>query len=259
MDNKATILLIDDNEEILETVSAELSDLYKILTAVDGKEGLEILSQEAVQLVISDIMMPVMDGYELCRQIKSNFNYSHIPVILLTAKNTLKSKIQGLEQGADAYIEKPFDIEYLLVQVANLLANRSKLRNYFTQSPLTHIKSIAHSKSDERFLEQLKTEIFSRLGNEDLEIEHLAATFNMSRTTFFRKIKALSGLTPVEFINLTRLKKAAELLAEDEYKIFEIAFMVGFGSQTSFGRSFTRQFGITPSEFQKRKREEIGL
>jgi len=254
MEMKASILLIDDNEEILDTVSAELLDLYNVITARDGEEGLQVLSREAVQLIISDVMMPGIDGYELCRQIKSSFEYSHIPVILLTAKNTLKSKIQGLEQGADAYIEKPFDMEYLHVQIANLLANRNKLRDYFLQSPLTHIKSIAHSKSDERFLEKLKTEILSRLGNQDLEVEQLASTINMSRTTFFRKIKALSGLTPVEFINLTRLKKAAELLAADDYKVFEIAFMVGFGSQTGFGRSFFRQFGVTPKEFQKQKR-----
>ena len=131
---KPVLLLVDDNEEILDFLSEDLNEKYTVLKALNGQEALACLTREPVQLVISDIMMPVMDGYELCRNIKSNFEYSHIPVILLTAKNTLQSKIEGLELGADAYIEKPFSPEHLQVQIANLLSNRNKIREYFASS-----------------------------------------------------------------------------------------------------------------------------
>jgi two-component system cell cycle response regulator len=243
------ILLVDDNEEILDFLSTDLSDKYHVLTSLNGKEALEILSKETVHLIISDIMMPVMDGYELCSAIKTNIDYSHIPVILLTAKNNLQSKIEGLEHGADAYIEKPFSPEYLHVQISNLLINRNKIKEHFANSPLAHIKSMAYSKADEQFLEELNNVIYENIENAELDVEQLARKMNMSRPTFYRKIKAVSDLTPNELINLARLKRAAELLAESNYKVYEVASMVGYNSQTNFGRSFLKQFGITPRDY----------
>jgi Response regulators consisting of a CheY-like receiver domain and a winged-helix DNA-binding domain len=253
---KPVILLVDDNEDILDFVSGDLDEKYTVLTALNGQDALTLLQQEPVQLVISDIMMPVMDGYELCRNIKSNFEFSHIPVILLTAKNTLQSKIEGLEQGADAYIEKPFSPEHLQVQIANLLANRNKIREYFASSPLVHIKTMAYSKADEQFLEKLNEVIYRNIENMELSVDQLADIMNMSRATLYRKIKAISDLTPNELINVTRLKKAAELLAEYDYKVYEVAEMTGFSSQTHFGRNFTKQFGISPLEYMNMKKAE---
>jgi DNA-binding response OmpR family regulator len=246
---KPTILLVDDNEEILEFIENELNEKYTILKAINGQAALEILKHEVVQLIISDIMMPVMNGLELCKIIKTNFEYSHIPVILLTAKNTLQSKIEGLETGADAYIDKPFSPEFLLVQIANLLANRAKIKEYFVSSPLVHIKSMAHSKPDEVFLEKVNEAIFNNMEDAELDVEKLAKLMNMSKPTLYRKIKSISDLTPNELINITRLKKAAELLVEGKYKIYEVADMTGYGSQTNFGRNFLKQFGMTPSEY----------
>jgi DNA-binding response OmpR family regulator len=243
------ILLIDDNEEILDFLSGDLGDKYNILTTTSAINALEILNKETVHLVISDVMMPEMDGFQLCKKIKTNIDYSHIPVILLTAKNTLQSKIEGLEHGADAYIEKPFSPEYLQVQIANLLMNRNKVKEYFANSPLAHIKSMAHSKADEEFLDELNNVIYENIENAELDVEQLAKKMNMSRPTFYRKIKVVSDLTPNELINLARLKKAAELLAEGNYKIYEVAGMVGYNSQTNFGRSFLKQFGITPRDY----------
>ncbi|MGN6213939.1 response regulator transcription factor [Parafilimonas sp.] len=243
------ILLVDDHEDILEFISNDLSDKYTVLTALNGKQALDILNAETVHLVISDVMMPVLDGFQLCREIKTNIDFSHIPVILLTAKNTLQSKIEGLEHGADAYIEKPFSPEYLQVQIANLLINRNKIKEHFANSPLVHIKSMAHSKADEEFLEELNNIIYANIENASLDVEQLARKMNMSRPTFYRKIKLVSDLTPNELINLARLKKAAELLAEGNYKIYEVAEMVGYNSQTNFGRSFLKQFGITPRDY----------
>jgi two-component system, cell cycle response regulator len=250
---KPYILLVDDNEEILDFLSDELSEKYSILTAFNGQEAMEILQEEAVHLVVSDVMMEVMDGFELCRRIKTNFEYSHIPVILLTAKNSLQSKIEGLEIGADAYIEKPFSPEHLQVQIANLISNRNKIKDYFAKSPLVHIKSMAYSRADEVFLEHLHEVIQQNLENPDLDVEHLAKQMNMSRPTLYRKIKAISDLTPNELIHISRLKKAAELLATTDFKIYEVADMVGYNSQNNFGRGFLKQFGMPPTEYQKIK------
>jgi DNA-binding response OmpR family regulator len=250
------VLLIDDNEEILEFIEHELNERYAIIKALNGRDALHMLKEEAVQLIVCDIMMPVMDGFELCKIIKSDFEYSHIPVILLTARNTLQSKIEGLELGADAYIEKPFSPDYLRVQIANLLANRAKIKEYFASSPLVHIKSMAYSKADELFLEKVNEAIHGNIEDTGFDVEKLARLVNMSRPTLYRKIKMISDLTPNELINITRLKKAAELLAEGHYRIYEITDMVGYGSQTNFGRNFLKQFGMTPSEYLLNRQQE---
>ncbi|MDO9375749.1 MAG: response regulator [Ferruginibacter sp.] len=250
------ILLVDDNEEILEFLERTLSSKYAIIKAEDGRQALQALETAAVQLVISDVMMPVMDGFELCKIIKTTIEYSHIPVILLTAKNTIQSKVEGLELGADAYIEKPFSKEHLQAQIASLLNNRNMVREYFANSPLVHIKSMAHSKADERFLETLNDTICKNMEDVNLDVEKLAKIMNMSRITLYRKIKDISVLTPIEVINITRLKKAAELLAEGDHKIYEISYMVGFSSQSNFARNFQKQFNITPTEYMHSKQGE---
>lgn len=250
------LLLVDDNEEILDFLERILQQKYTILRAMDGAQALQLLETEAVQLIVSDVMMPVMDGFELCKTIKSNFEYSHIPVILLTAKNTIQSKVQGLELGADAYIEKPFSKEHLMAQIASLLANRNSIREFYASSPLVHIRSMAHTKEDEQFLEKLHAAICKNIEDTEMDVEKLAKAMNMSRITLYRKIKAISVLTPLEVITITRLKKAAELLAEGTYKIYEISDLVGFSSQSNFTRSFQKQFGITPSEYLHSKQSE---
>lgn len=250
------ILLVDDEEEILAFLERILNTRYQIFKAANGQDALAILAAEAVQLVVSDVMMPDMDGFELCKKIKSDFEHSHIPVILLTARNTLQAKVEGLELGADAYIEKPFSKEHLLAQIASLLANRNMVREFFASSPLVHIKSMAHSKADERFLETLHETINRNMEDAGLDVEKLAKIMNMSRITLYRKIKAIANLTPVELINITRLKKAAELLADGENKIYEISYMAGFSSQSNFSRNFLKQFKMTPTEYMHLKQAE---
>lgn len=249
-----TILIVDDNEEIVEFVTSILLADYTILSAENGEAAIAILHSEAVDLVISDVMMPVMDGFELCKRIKTTFEISHIPVILLTAKNTLQSKIEGLETGADAYIEKPFSPAHLKVQMANLLMNRHKIREYFASTPLVHINTIAHTREDETFLENIHNCILREIENTELDVEHLSRAVNMSRVSLYRKIKAISDLTPHELINITRLKKAAELLSTQQYKIYEVAMMVGYKSQTHFGKNFIKQFGMSPSQYVLQKK-----
>jgi len=255
-EGRSTILLVEDNNEILEFIAGELGRDYTLLRAHNGSEALERLKDEAIQLVISDVMMPVMGGFELCEAIKSNFEHSHIPVILLTAKNTLQSKVEGLEKGADAYIEKPFSMVHLQAQIGSLLTNRNKIKQYFASSPLVHIKTIAYSKWDETFLVKLTEYIDQNISNLELSVEHLAKTMNMSKPTFYRKIKALSNLSPNELINITRLKKAAQWLSTGDYKVYEVAEMAGYSVHANFSRDFMKQFGISPSDYMHQKRSK---
>lgn len=245
--DKPLLLLVEDNQEILYYMQKELSVKYHTLLAANGIEALEILKEKTVQLVISDIMMPLMDGIELCRKIKTDLNYSHIPIILLTAKNSLQSKIEGLEVGADAYIEKPFSFEHLLAQIDNLMSNRKSIREHFAHYPLAHIQGIASSKTDKEFLEQLNDAIYAHITDDKLDVDQLSSIMNMSKATLYRKIKGLSELTPNELINITRLKKAAELLASGNHKVNEVAYMVGYSHPSNFTRDFQKQFGIIPS------------
>jgi two-component system cell cycle response regulator len=251
-----TILIVDDEEEILAFLERILSTKYTVYKAENGQEALSLLSREAVQLVVSDVMMPEMDGFALCRAIKGAFEFSHIPVILLTAKNTIQAKVEGLELGADAYIEKPFSKEHLLAQMASLINNRSMIREYFASSPLIHMKAMAYAKSDEQFLETLQETIDTNLEDADLDVEKLARILNITRITLYRKIKAITNMTPVELINVTRLKKAAALLMQGDYKMYEVADMVGFSSQSNFARSFHKQFGMSPTDYLHTKQAE---
>ena len=252
---RPAVLIVDDNTEILDFISDDLSEQFEILTATTALQALEILEHEVVQLVVTDIMMPGMDGFELCEKIKSDLNSCHIPVILLTSKTNIQSKIEGLELGADAYVEKPFSPDFLLAQISSLIKNRSTLKAYFSSSPLIHINSIAHSRADELFLQKLQSAIHKNINNPELDVELIADEMNISRPTLYRKIKLISDLSPNELINVTRLKKAAELLNDGDLKIYEISELVGYSSQTHFGRNFSKQFGMSPTEYiQQRKR-----
>lgn len=246
---KTTILVVEDNEDLLQFITKELLPFYVVFNANNGEAALEVIHNENISLVISDIEMPVMDGITLCKKIKTNLETSHIPVILLTAKNSLKSQIDGLEVGADSYIAKPFSMEYLKVQSLNLIENRKQIMKYYASSPLSHIKSIAHNKTDEAFLKKLDEEIIKNITDQNLSVESLSEIMNMSRSTLYRKIKDISDLSPNELINIVRLKKAAELLLNEDYKMYEIAEMVGYKSQTSFGRNFQKHFKMSPSDY----------
>lgn len=244
-----SILIIDDNEDILEFLSVILGESYKLHLAPNGEVAQTILDNEIVHLIISDIMMPGIDGFELCRLIKANVEYCHIPIILLTSKNTYKAHIEGLEVGADAYIQKPFSSELLQVQIANLLKNRRKIKDHFASSPFDDVRVMAHSKTDEAFLKKLDEYIRANIKDPNIDIDKLAEHMFLSRTTFYRKIKSLSSLSPKELIDITRLKKAASLIAENELSFYEISKMVGYSSQSLFSRNFQKYFKMTPNEY----------
>ena len=246
-----TLLVVEDSLEMQAFVAKQLSSEYQVLTAVNGVEALKVLEEYTVNLVISDIMMPEMDGLELCEHLKSELDYSHIPIILLTAKTTLQAKIEGMKLGADVYIEKPFSVEYLKVCVSNLLSNREKLRVSFAHSPFVQANSMAMTKADEAFLKTLKEVVVANMQNSEFCLDDMASLLNMSRSSLNRKIKGILDLTPNDYIRLERLKKAAQLLQEGECKINEVCYMTGFNTPSYFTKCFQKQFGVLPKDFIK--------
>ena len=243
------ILVVEDDPEMQSFISSQLGNAYSVMNASNGKETLKILSENTISLVVSDVMMPEMNGFELCRTLKTNIEYSHIPIILLTAKATIQSKIEGIELGADDYIEKPFSTEYLLARIANLLSNQEKLRQAFTSSPFVNAQTIALTKADEAFLEKLTEVIKSNISEPEFNVDILAEKMNMSRSSLHRKIKGIAQITPNEFIQLERLKMAAQLIQSQEYKINEVCYIVGFNSSSYFAKCFQKQFGVLPKDF----------
>ena len=254
-DNRPTVLVVEDNPDMLTFVVRQLSRDYTVLTATNGAEALKVLDGNYVNLVISDVVMPVMDGFELCKTIKSDLNYSHIPVILLTAKTNIQSKIEGMELGADAYIEKPFSVEYLQACASNLIQNREKLRQAFAESPFIAANTMALTKADEEFIKRLNEVIQINYANPEFSMDDMADNLNMSRSNFYRKIKGVLDLSPNEFLRLERLKKAAQLLKEGENRVNEICYMVGFNSPSYFAKCFQKQFGVLPKDFVNSKEE----
>jgi DNA-binding response OmpR family regulator len=243
------ILTIEDNKEFQHLLYKQLSNNYQLVQCENGKEALEIIEKESVDIIICDIMMPVMDGLEFCKTIKEDLRFSHIPVILLTAKSNLESKIEGISSGADEYIEKPYTIEYLRARIDNLLENRRKIQEAFKKSPEIAFKTLTHSKADEDFLKRLIEIIYENLDNPELNIDKLANDMAISRSTLYRKIKNVSELSPNDFIQLIRLKRSAELIKENQYQISEIAYMTGFSSPNYFSKCFFNQFGVNPKDF----------
>lgn len=249
--SRHTLLLVEDSAEMRAYLAGELSDEYNIVTAANGQDAVEKLQEERIDLVVSDIMMPLMDGCQLCNYIKTNMEYSHLPVLLLTAAVGMETRLQTLEVGADGYIEKPFPIALLRANIASLFKNRDIAYKQFTDSPLTHFNSVNSSKMDEEFMEKLHGIVMKHMAEQDLSIETLTTLIGTSKSTLYRKVKANTGLNINEYIRLCRLKQAAEMLSSQKYRVNEVAYMVGFSSPSYFATSFQKQFNISPSAFVK--------
>lgn len=243
------MLIVDDNEDMLNFLSSHFQTSYTIVTAVDGVNALNKLKEQEVALIISDWMMPNMNGIDLCKAVRNNQLTSHIPFILLTAKTDTEAKITSMNCGADAYIEKPFSLQYLEACIKNLLELRLQLRQKFSQMPTVSINSIAANQSDKVFLEKMNHLIEENLNNEELSVDFLAEKLCISRSGLFVKIKGLANTTPNEMIQIIRLKKAASLLLENQYRINEVSYMVGFNNPSYFSKCFQKQFGMKPGEY----------
>lgn len=248
-----SILIVEDNEDLNQFLVRYFKDDYAVMSTMNGAEAMKVLEHFSPDLIVSDIVMPEIDGLELCRFVKTNTLYSHIPVVLLTAITDIKFKIEGLEHGADAYLEKPFAVEHLEAQIINLIENREKLKANFISSPMTSIKTIGRNKADEAFLHDITNIIEANITKVEFSVDELAQEIGMSRSNLYRKVKGLSGLTPNDFIRLVKLKKAVKLMNDGEKRINEICYMVGFNTASYFAKCFKQQFGILPKDFVKGK------
>jgi len=254
----APILLVTTDPPVLYTLIRTLKGEFRPILAAKGKTALELLRIQPVQAIISDVILDDSTGFELCAKIRSNAAFSHIPVALLSEQNDLHAKVLILESGADAYIEKPLLPGLLIAQLRSLLNNRQHVRQHFVNSPLSTIDNITDAGADLEFRSTLNTAIEANLDNPELDIDMLARLMNISRATLYRKIKIISDVSPLEFIMLFRLKKAAFLLTERNLRIYEVAILTGFSSRGSFTRNFYRQFKQTPSDFARERITERG-
>lgn len=245
------MLIVEDNKEVREYIRTIFSDNYDIREADHGKDGWQIAVEENPDIIISDVMMPLLDGIAFCKALKSHVATSHIPVILLTARTSLIFEVEGLETGADDYIVKPFSPKVLQLKVRNLLRSREAFKNIFRDQKVLQIepKKVTLNSTDEKFVQQLLESVEENISNTDYSVETLNMDMGMSRTLLYKKLKALTGLSPNEFIRSIRLKRAAQLLEQNEMTVAEVTYEVGFQDLQYFRECFKKFFGVTPSEY----------
>ena len=245
-----TVMVVEDNDDFRHFLHRELSHIYnKVLVAKDGMEGALKAEEENPDLIVSDVMMPRMNGTDMCRRIKENIETSHIPVILLTAWSTDEGRTEGYKAGADAYIAKPFDMEVLLARISNLLEKQEKRKQDFSHSISLDPKTVTDSTPDEAFLNEVIGHIEKNIDNSEYTIDSLAGDVVMSRMSFYRKMKSLTGQTPADFIRTVRLKTAAKLLKEGNCNVSEACYRTGFASPQNFSKHFKEMFGVLPSQY----------
>ena len=254
-DNKRTILVVDDNEDMRSFLGNILGNEYRIIKASDGKEALASIEKDMPDIVITDLMMPNMDGLELTSHIKRSQDLNHIPVILLSAKSAIESRLEAMKEGADDYVIKPFEPEYLRARVKNLISQRIQLEANYRQ----RLMRLEPQKADEEniqsdtFLAKLLDIMDKQMENNTLTVDELVEDMGMGRTVFFNKLKSLTGLSPVEFIREMRIKRAAQLLEQKQYNITEVTYMVGMNDSRYFAKCFKATYGVTPSEYRRER------
>lgn len=248
--NRCTILLIEDDNDVREFLLSELENCFDLKVASDGKTGIAMAKELDVDLIVSDVMMPGMNGFELTKRLKNSFETSHIPIILLTALSTDENVLEGTESGADAYITKPFSPQLLMARILQLLNQREILRQKFGKEPQEIRSAMLSNEQDSLFVKRLDSIVYSRLGEQDLSVDKVAGLLHLGRTIFYKKVRGTTGYTPNEYIRVIRLRKAAELLKEGEKNVSEVAYAVGFDNPYYFSKCFKEQFGMPPSQYR---------
>ncbi|MEP0212689.1 MAG: response regulator, partial [Cellulophaga sp.] len=250
------LLIIDDNQDIRSFIKKGLGESYYVYEAENGEKGLELAKKFIPNIVITDLVMPVMDGIEFCNQIKSTQETSHIPVVMLTAKTSQEKEIEGLKTGADAYIRKPFDLELLELKLSNILNDREKLRKKFNREITLQPNEVTVTSSDETFLQNAIEIVEKHMMNSEFSVEMLVKEMNMSRSNLYLKIKELTGLSSSEFIRNIRLKRAVQLFEKSDLSVKEIMYMTGFNTASYFSKCFKKQFGVVPSKYIRINNED---
>ncbi len=250
--NKRKILIIEDDSEIRQLLREEIGIYFKVETAADGNTGLEKARTIEPDLIICDVLMPGVTGFDLSRKLKGDFATSHIPIILLTALNSPEKQLEGIENGADAYISKPFSIKYILARISKLIEQHDKLREKFSKEPQNMNETIYLTQRDKEFMTQVTEILEKNMTRSDFTIEEFASLMQISKTTFYSKVRGLTGLPPVEYLRISRLNKAAQLLSIDKgINVSEVAYQTGFNDPLYFSRCFKQHFGVSPSAYQK--------
>ena len=264
-DDRTSILIVEDNNELRHFLWNILSETYTVFEATNGEEGLKYAQQHIPDLIISDVMMPVMDGLDMVKTIKADHDTCHIPIIILSAKSSLDDRIAGLEQGIDDYITKPFSSTYLKTRILSLLRQRKQLQDLYlsklaehTQEENNNINEWEPSQPqvtpyDEQFMQQVMSFMEEQMDNTDITIDDFANKLMLSRTVFYRKLKSIVGLTPVDFVCEMRIKRAAQLIERSEYSFSQIAYMTGFSDPKYFSRRFKKIMGVTPTEYKEKE------
>ena len=247
--HKANLLIVDDNDEFRQFLCGELAEQYNIHQAANGEEALTVIAEQDIDLMVSDVMMPAMDGMTLCRRIKQDVNTSHVMVILLTARTAEESKIEGFRAGADDYLSKPFNMEMLQLRISHLLELRRQRNQDFLKGEDVEVEAVALNEIDQKFLRSAVEAIERHLSNEEYDIDALAADVCMSRSTLYRKLHSLTGQKPSLFIRAIRLKHAARMIKEGSYNLTEISTLCGFSSPSYFSRCFKAQYGVPPGSY----------
>lgn len=248
--NKRTILLIEDDNDVRDFLLSELGACFETISATDGQEGLAKAKENEVDLIVSDVMMPGMNGFEVTKRLKNSFETSHIPIILLTALGNDESILEGTESGADAYMVKPFSPQLLIARIFQLLDQRERLKQKFGKDLESVRSSMCTTDQDQLFVRRLDTIIYSKLGDKDLTVEKIAELLHLGRTMFYKKVRGTTGYTPNEYIRVIRLRQAAEMLRSGEKNVSEVAYAVGFDNPYYFSKCFKDQFGMPPSQYK---------
>ena len=257
---KPSLLIVEDNKELRKHLKNELQNSYKIIEAVNGVKGMEMIKKHYPEIIISDIMMPEMDGFELCRLVKTEIETCHIPVILLTARNLEEDKIEGYKTGADEYLPKPFNINVLKARVKNLLDAKKRLRDKFAaMGGVLASSEVTSNTLDEAFLDKATKAIIDNISDVDFKLDNLLKEIGIGRSQFYRKINSLTGQNPSSFIRTIRLKYASELLLKRENSIKEITYMSGFNSMAYFSKTFRELYKLTPSQFVEQKTKDLNI
>ncbi|MFV0554724.1 MAG: two-component regulator propeller domain-containing protein [Mangrovibacterium sp.] len=254
--DKRRILFAEDNQDLRQIITETLSEQYEIIEAPDGEEASKIIENSGIDLLISDIMMPIKDGVMLCHEVKNNINTSHIPVILLTAKTSVESKIEGLDSGADIYLEKPIDINLLKLSIQNIFNHQEQLKEYYAKNHFVDSAELASNEHDNKFLKKFVDIIETNIDHSEMDVNYIASELSMSRSKLYNKVKSITGKSIVEFILGYRLRKAARLLIEEDMTIREIIAQIGIESQPYFTNAFKKEFGETPSAFAAKRKKK---
>lgn len=249
--NKRKVLIIEDDNDVRDFLKEEIGRYFEVELASDGVSGLEKAKESDADLIICDVLMPGMTGFEVTRKMKNDFNTSHIPIILLTAMHSAESHLEGVESGADAYITKPFSPKLLLARVFKLIEQREKLREKFSSDPTMLRPAICTSDKDKEFADKLLQILEREIANPQFTVDEFAAAMGYGRTVFYRKVRGVTGYSPNEYIRIMRMKKAVELLKENKYTVAEVSYQVGINDPFYFSKCFKQQFGVAPSLFSK--------